>query len=142
MLNAKEAGRISSENKKRKALSAKRNEIARKRKEALAAKKQQEEWEKELCNDYECGIAAQINKGNKSFKKVIGSTGKDLSIKDFLAEDEDTPILKKIWRSLRAKGYKVRILKHAEYYDGKSYYEGIPDSDPYWRYTYTAKVSW
>lgn len=144
-MNAEQARKQSEQNKIK--LKLQRNKNAKKKR--LEDSRQEAEhkvwWAKEVEKDYATALENALRVGNRSFKLVISSViNNDLSPKDFMKQYDEAPLMKKIWRSLRVRGYKVEILKKVEIerYDGRSFYEEPSDLAPYTTYIYTAKVSW
>ena len=142
-MNAAQARQTSGLNRSRILTTKRRNVITKRRAEAKALVQQRAERAEDVQKDYKTGLAKAIRSGHHSFKVEINTIyDNDLSVRDFLVQEEDAPALRKIWRSLRARKFKVQIFKKSKWHDGKSYYEGISDRDPWWAYSYTAKVSW
>lgn len=143
MLSAAEARVASQRNKAQIETTAKRNAAARLREEAKRVAENKARWEASVKKDYETKLTAALKKGLRSFKQTIGSIrDNNLDIPAYLGRCEDTPLHQRIWRGLRARGYKVEVIKTCEYNDGTSMYDDISDTTPWHTYTYTAKVSW
>lgn len=119
-----------------------RNATAKRREEAKREAEHKTWWAGEVRKDYEEGLAKAIKAGNRSFKVNITSSREISTVKEMMNQNGDAVLLRKIWRSLRARKFKVQVLVKSDWYSGHSMYEGIPDEDPYTSYTFTAKVSW
>lgn len=141
-LSAARAREASEQSKAQILATRRRNALAQRRITANRETEHQVWWEGEVRKDYEEGLAKAIKVGNRSFRVDISSSRSISNVKEFLAQHNDTPLLKKIWRNLRTRKFKVEVLMKSDHFSGMSMYEGVPDEDPYTVYHYTAKVSW
>ena len=145
MLSAAEARQTSARNKQQIIDTRERNAAAKRREEAKREAEHSAWWADQIQKDYDTKLAAALKKGLHSFKQNINTlSDNDLSIKDFLKREKDVPVHKKIWRSLRARGYKVEILKKHEFHPEieSCPSDEMPGCDAYHSYEYTARVSW
>ncbi len=146
MINATEARAVSNRSKAQIASTRARNAAAKRQADAKQHAEERASWAVEIRKDYDTKLAAALQKGNRSFKQDINTLydEADLSITAFLNQEEDAPVHRSVWRSLRARGYKVEISKKSEFHPEieACASDEMPGREAYHSYTYTAKVSW
>lgn len=142
-MNATEARKASENNKEALAEKAHRNALKKAREERRRKAEWEKNWFESEQKEYEDGIKKAIKAGHRSFSVYVNSVkNQELTVDEMMDHHSYPDRLREIWAGLRKRGFSIEIKMKSEYDDGRSFYEGISDTDPFTTYTYTAVVSW
>lgn len=141
LVPAKQAAVSSIRNRAANAATRKRNKRAAAAKQAAQERQSKQWWFEEETKEIEGKIAKAIKRGGKLVRHHVVSL-RESGVSVTKAMKDADPIYKKIFYRLRHAGYRIVIKVKSQYHSGSSPAEGIPDTDPWTTYEYTAFITW